>query len=276
VKNRIIFYSGGKSSFAVADWVKQNYPNDNIVLYFTDTMWEDEDLYRFIREGSDKLELPMLIHADGRNPKELMEEDNFLYNSRIANCSMKLKVQVSKRYIKKGIKPTIEEWYNKQYLKNEDFTKEPILYFGIGFQEAHRKGAIVKNWSPYQVEMPMVDSFIDVDKVLEKHNIKQPRLYDMRFSHNNCAGRCIKGGQGHWIHLLKKDPSKFMEMLDFENKMNEQINEYKGTKDVKYSFLKKKGNAWTLEDLKEDYEQQPEQIDLFDIGACGCFVDEEE
>jgi hypothetical protein len=43
MNNHIVFCSGGKSSFSVADWVRTNYPNDNVLLYFTDTMWEDED-----------------------------------------------------------------------------------------------------------------------------------------------------------------------------------------------------------------------------------------
>lgn len=73
-RNRIIFYSGGKSSFTVAHLVKERYPNDNIVLYFTDTLWEDEDLYRFIFEGADKLELPLLIHSKRQTPIELMYE----------------------------------------------------------------------------------------------------------------------------------------------------------------------------------------------------------
>jgi len=84
MKHRIIFFSGGKASFKTAHFVKENYPNDNILLLFTDTNFEDEDLYRFINEASDKLKLPMLTLNIGKNPKELMEEDNFLYNSRIA------------------------------------------------------------------------------------------------------------------------------------------------------------------------------------------------
>lgn len=47
IKNHIIFFSGGTASFAVAAWVKKKHPNDNILLYFTDTLWESEDLYRF-------------------------------------------------------------------------------------------------------------------------------------------------------------------------------------------------------------------------------------
>jgi 3'-phosphoadenosine 5'-phosphosulfate sulfotransferase (PAPS reductase)/FAD synthetase len=53
--NHIIFFSGGKASLATADYVKNTYPDDNILLYNTDTLWENEDLYRFINEPSDKL-----------------------------------------------------------------------------------------------------------------------------------------------------------------------------------------------------------------------------
>lgn len=81
-RNRIIFYSGGKSSFTVAHLVKERYPEDNIVLYFTDTLWEDADLYRFIYEGADKLGLPMLIHSKRQTPIELM------YESKISLLSM--------------------------------------------------------------------------------------------------------------------------------------------------------------------------------------------
>jgi hypothetical protein len=275
MKNHIIFFSGGKSSFAVAHLIKEKNPNDNILLYFNDTLWEDEDLYRFIYEASDKLKLPMLIHGEGRTPLEIMEKDNFLYNSRVANCSLILKARVAKRYLKKGEKPKIEKWHNKQYLKNENFRDNPILYFGISFTEIHRKEAIVRNWKPFDVEMPLITEYVDVDKLLYEYKIEIPRLYKMGFAHNNCKGRCIKGGQGHWIHLLKNDYKSFSEMRDFELKMNEQINNYKNTKNVKYSFLKKKGKPYWLKELEEDFRSKPQQLDIFDFGGCGCFIDED-
>ena len=275
MQNHIIFFSGGKSSFAVAHWVRNKYPLDNIVLYFTDTLFEDEDLYRFNYEVSDKLKLPLLIHADGRNPLELMEQGNFIYNSRIARCSIDLKVNVSKKFIVKGIKPQIEKWHNKQYLKNDDFTNNPTLYFGIGFDEIHRRDSIVRNWQPYQVEMPLIDNNINIKELLNDYNIKQPRLYDMGFAHNNCKGRCVKGGQGHWIQLLEKDYISFCEMRDFEIMTNGIINAKNGTRDVKYSYIKKQGNPYLLKDLEKDYRARPQQIDMFDFGTCGCFIDEE-
>src|SRR5690625_3161313 len=108
MRNHIIFFSGGKASFAVADWVKRNHPTDNILLYFTDTQWEDEDLYRFINEASDKLELPMLTHSAGLNPMELMFEKKLVFNSMIGDCSRVLKMKVARDYLKKGIVPEID------------------------------------------------------------------------------------------------------------------------------------------------------------------------
>lgn len=316
MKNRIIFFSGGKSSFSVADYVKQHYPDDNIVLYFNDTKWEDEDLYRFIKEASDKLKLPLLTHSLGVNPIQLMHKQKVVYNSRIGNCSKILKMKVAADFIKKGKKPPIEEWRNKQYLKDENLTNEPIIYFGIGWDESHREGAIRKNWAPLQVEMPLIDEIIDNNEILKKYSIKQPRLYDLGFAHNNCKGRCVKAGQGHFKNLKEKLPETFNELMKNEHYMKLYVSSYHMIKksdleeDVKeilfdeleaafgdffngkadkpktyvppnleitqYAFMKKQSNGvvkpYPIRELNIDIEKEPEQIDLFDIGGCGCFV----
>lgn len=190
MKNHIVFFSGGKSSFTVANWVKENYPSDNIVLYFTDTKWEDDDLYRFINEASDKLQLPLLTHSMGITPVELMFKQRVVFNSRIGNCSRILKMKVAADFLKKGIVPAEESWYNKKYLKDENFIEDAILYFGIGWEEMHRQDSIIENWKPFEVQMPLVHEVIDNNVVLAKHGIKQPMLYDLGFTHNNCAGLC--------------------------------------------------------------------------------------
>lgn len=223
MKNRIVFLSGGKASFAAAEYLKRNYPNDNILLYFTDVLWEDEDLHRFIYEVSDKLQLPMLIHSRGVTPAQLMIEKRFMANSRVGICSIELKVKVASDYIRKGIEPEIKKWYNKQFLKNESFLSDPILYFGISFMEAHRAEAIRHNWKPYQVEMPLIDNVIDCDSVLEQYKIRTPRLYLKNFQHNNCKGRCVKAGQGHFKNLMLKDNKTFNELKEQEIIISEYI-----------------------------------------------------
>lgn len=223
MNNHIIFFSGGKSSFSVADYVKTHFPGDNIVLYFTDTLWEDEDLYRFIHEASDKLELPMLIHSRGITPPQLMVQQRFMANNRVGICSKELKMKVSSQYLKKGIVPEVEKWHNKQFLRSDDFISEAILYFGIGFEEMHREGPIRKNWQPFKVEMPLIENIIDNDQILAKYKIRQPRLYDLNFSHNNCKGRCVKAGQGHFKNLLMKDEKTFIELMEQEIIISEYI-----------------------------------------------------
>lgn len=321
MQNIIVFFSGGKSSFSVADYVKEQYPDANIVLYFTDTLWEDEDLYRFLYEASDKLELPLLTHSRGITPLQLMVEQKFMANSRVGTCSKELKMKVSANYLKKGMVPEIEKWYNKQHLKDEQFINDATLYFGISFEEMHREGPIRKNWAPFKVEMPLIENMIDNDKVLKKYHIKQPRLYDMNFTHNNCKGRCVKAGQGHFKNLLMKDEKTFQDLKEQEIIISEYIRYTKQPairsgkckdymfKDV-YEFVstgKKSDKIKNIlsagpylgskrrhfgQDSKgrpidKDYtfiknlalkelEKKPIQVDMWDIGGCGCFVEYED
>lgn len=330
MKNHIIFFSGGKSSFSVADWVKTRYQEDNVVLYFTDTKWEDDDLYRFINEASDALELPMLTHADGRNPVELMFEKKLVFNSRIGDCSKILKMRVARQFLKKGIEPEVVEWRNKQYLKSEDFVTNATLYFGIGWEEMHREGPIRKNWKPFDVVMPLIDEVIDNNQVLAKYGIREPRLYALGFVHNNCTAMCVKAGMGHHRNLRDKLPDVFNKLMAQEAHLSDCVNAYRYIKSIpdeeiteahrqelyqelddayrdyfydraespkpyvsptlaqpgglhqyrKYSFMKRtrKGvvSPFQLRDLDKEVREESEQIDMQDIGGCGCFVDFDE
>jgi hypothetical protein len=226
-RNHIIFFSGGRASFAVAEFVKMKYPDDNIVLYFSDVMWENYDLYRFIKEVSDKLQLPLLTHSKGINPLQLMFEKKLVYNSRIGDCSKILKMQIAARFLKKGKRPEVESWRNKQFLVDKDFVTDATLYFGIGFSEAHREKAIVKNWKPFKVEMPLMDNFIDEQALLAQYDIKQPILYDLGFSHNNCNGRCVKAGQGHYKNLKEKMPEVFQKTMEQEYHLMMCVSSYR-------------------------------------------------
>lgn len=325
MNNRIIFFSGGKASLAVADWVKTQHPEDNIVLYFTDTQWESPDLYRFMHEAADKLQLPLLTHAAGLNPVQLMFEKKLVFNSMIGDCSKILKMRVAREFLKKGIRPEREEWRNREYLKSEDFTTNAVLYFGIGFDEMHREEPIRKNWQPFQVEMPLIDHNIYKDEALKKHGIKQPILYDYGFSHNNCNGRCVKAGQGHYKLLKESMPDVFKKIMEQEHHLKICVSAYRYITNDKvpeedripehvqekmlaelddayrdyfydrvdkpklyihpcssavgeymkihqYAFMKRGGEPYPIRELHYEVEND-QQLDLFDIGGCGCFVD---
>ena len=51
-KDHLVFYSGGLSSYFTAKRVAKSYGVENLKLLFTDTMIEDEDLYRFLEESA--------------------------------------------------------------------------------------------------------------------------------------------------------------------------------------------------------------------------------
>lgn len=293
----IVFYSGGIGSWATAKRVIKKYGKENVILLFTDTLIEDEDLYRFIDDTVKEMDVEYVKIADGRTPFEVYKDVRFLGNSRIAPCSHKLKQEVADKWIKENFKPD-----------------ECILYLGIDWTEEHRTKAPRKNWHPYQVEFPMCEEpYITKDEMLqelERLGIETPRLYKMGFAHNNCGGFCCRAGQGHFATLLKQMPERFAhyevkeeEIRQFLNKDVSMLKKTKSTtvfvepiannieeldlnnidEDEREDYIEKAINGYykkdkqtytyTLRQLREDIEAK-EKIDMNDIGGCGCFVDE--
>ena len=46
----IVSLSGGTASAIAGDRVINRYGKENVILWFADTSWEDEDLYRFLED----------------------------------------------------------------------------------------------------------------------------------------------------------------------------------------------------------------------------------
>jgi hypothetical protein len=296
----VIFYSGGLGSWMTAKRVVRARGAENVICLFTDTLIEDEDLYRFLIEttqdiyGIDQRDLielakqtPPTGHEtmearkafltdlaakvtarnphfvwinDGRDPWEIFRDVRFLGNSRLAQCSHKIKQELSRKYIEANFKP-------------DDVT----LYLGIDWTEEHRTKAPIKNWAPYTVEFPMCEepllTKVDAIKALEAAGIETPRLYGMNFAHNNCGGFCVRAGQGHFVNLLETNP----ELYRYHEEKEQEMRNFLG-KDV--AMLRRTRNKvkipLTLRMLREEVEaNKTEQIDMFDIGGCGCFVDDE-
>ncbi|WP_121605344.1 hypothetical protein [Virgibacillus sp. Bac332] len=253
----IIFYSGGLGSWMTANKVIQKYGKENVVLLFTDTLMEDEDLYRFLDETEKDFGVDITRIADGRDVWEVFRDVRFIGNSRVAQCSHKLKQDKA------------AEWLEGNYASNEC-----VLYLGIDWTEQHRKKSPIENWSPYQVEFPLCEkpyiNKIDIIKELEGRGINIPRLYNMNFSHNNCGGFCVRGGQGHFVNLLKQMPERYK----YHEKKEQEMRSYLNRDDISILTRQRNGKKepLTLKQLREEYESGSQQIDLFDIGGCGCFV----
>lgn len=252
----IVFFSGGIGSFFTAKRVIEKHGKENVILLFTDTLIEDEDLYRFMDDSAKFFDVPVTKIADGRTPWQVFKDVRWLGNSRLAQCSHILKQKTAEKFIKANFKP-----------------EETTLYLGIDWTEEHRTVAPVKNWAPYKVEFPMcLEPYITKDEMLqylETVGIEIPKLYKLGFSHNNCAGMCVRAGQGHFVNLLKQLPERFEEIEQMEKDMQEYLG-----KDV--TILKRTRNGiqenLSLSQLRIEYQEKPEQLDLFDMGGCGCFV----
>ncbi|WWB86893.1 hypothetical protein V5F90_03235 [Priestia aryabhattai] len=314
----IVFYSGGIGSWMTANRVIEKHGKNDIVLLFTDTLIEDKDLYRFmldtfqntfssdvafLKKKINKLpdirpemteedwlkrktiliEVSQIVNkmypqvtwiADERTPWEVFKDTRFLGNSRLAKCSHLLKQDTARKWLESSYKPD-----------------ECVLYLGIDWTEMHRTKSPVKNWAPYKVEFPMTKrpylAKQEMLNELKRDGIEVPILYKLGFSHNNCSGMCIRGGQGHFVNLIKYFPERFDWLEQYEKDMrtylgsdvsilSKQISDGFKLKEVSGELIKVpqyKKIPFTLSEFKEEYKRGGEQLDLFDFGGCGCMID---
>lgn len=252
----IVSLSGGIGSYFTLKRVLEKFNKTDVIPVFCDTLAEDGDLYRFLDDIEKHYEIEIVRLCTGETPTTLCFKEKFLFNSRVASCSKKLKSQPFRRYL------------------NENFkANEAIIFMGIDFTETHRCKAITKKYEPYKVEFPMCEKPYlykhEMLNELTKDGIDPPRLYRLGFSHNNCGGRCFKAGIGHYKNLLEKDRNRYLEWENQEEAVRKSLG-----KDV--AMMKRKGHPFTLKELRIIVENSPEQLSLFecqDIGGCGCFVE---
>ena len=255
---RIIFYSGGKASFLAAHRVIEQYGREDVTLLFTDTLVEDEDLYRFLDESSAALGVTVTRLADGRTIWEVFRDSKFLGNNRVPLCSRILKQEVA------------QKWVNAN-CNNAD----TVLYFGIDWTEEHRMVSVRRVWKDWTCESPLLwEPLVEKDAanvLLDRLEIKQPRLYKLGASHNNCGGLCVRAGQGAFAWGLKAIPSVYAQWERNEEMLRDQLGDVAILRDRRGGTSK----PLPLRDLRERIANTPEQIDMFDIGGCGCFIEDE-
>lgn len=208
--NRIVMFSGGIGSWATAKRVAQEHGTDGLELWFADTKYEDEDLYRFLDEAAANVGAPLVKLADGRNIWEVFKDERFLGNSRIDPCSKILKRQLLRAELESRFTPG-----------------NVIVYLGIDFYEMHRFEKAAKYWVPWTAKAPLCEPpYIDKPDMIawsEREGVKAPRLYEMGFAHNNCGGGCIKAGMSQFKLLLEKIPERYAEWEREEQGMRDQL-----------------------------------------------------
>lgn len=202
----LVNYSAGACSWASAMRIIERHGKDGIVLLFADTQIEDADAYRFLDETAEKMGVPLVKIADGRDIWEVFTDVRFIGNSRVDPCSKILKRQL------------MDKW------RDENCSKESTtLVVGLDWSErgriegdgnkkkGHRRRMEEIGW---KVEYPMNERpYLTKDEVfawMRSEGIEPPGLYADGFGHNNCGGFCVKMGLAQARHLLLNRPDTYL------------------------------------------------------------------
>ena len=252
---RVVFYSGGALSWAAAMRTIERHGMDDLVLLFTDTSMEDEDLYRFLDDSEQQLGVTVTRIKDGRTPWDVFRDVKLLGNTRADPCSHHLKRKVGWKWL-------------------EDNAPDATLVFGIDWTEMHRCDSIRERYGEmgHDVEFPMCDapwiSKGDVLRWMRSEGLEPPRLYALGFAHNNCGGFCIRAGQGHFAALLREMPDRYR----YHEEKEQETREHIGT-DAAILRDRRGGDTkpLTLKAFRESLESGAEYDEL-EIGGCGCFA----
>lgn len=257
----VVMFSGGVTSWAAAKRVAALHGTD-LVLLFTDTNIEDEDLYRFLKEGAGNVGGELVwLDNDGKTPFDVFRDVRMLGNNRIAPCSRVLKQEPARRWVEDNCDPV-----------------DTTVHVGIDWTELHRLDKVQHGWDPWPVDAPMTwRPLIDKQQVfdwLESEGIARPRLYDLGMPHNNCGGGCVRAGQRQWKQLHYAMPERFDWWAEQEQGIREHL-------DADVSILRdRRGGPVTplpLYELKRREDEQPSLLaDDDSWGGCGCFIDGEE
>ena len=257
----VVFFSGGYSSWQAARRLRERLgPDEPITLLFTDTNIEDDDLYNSLGAMADDVGGDLVIIAEGRDPWEVFRDVKYIGNTRSDPCSRILKREPALAWIRHHCDPF-----------------STTLYFGISWDESERLVAVRANYAKkgwYDVEAPMCDKpYVALGREARRAEyarigLREPRLYRLGFSHNNCGGFCVKAGLGHFKKLLAELPELYAHHEAQEQATREIVGDYAILRDRRGGETK----PMTLKVFRERVEADVIDVNPHDLRGCGCFT----
>jgi hypothetical protein len=254
----VVMFSGGLGSWRAAKIAAREHGTDRMVLLFADTLMEDPDLYRFIREAAADIGAPLVTVTEGRTPWEVFRDVRYLGNTRVDPCSRVLKREPLRKWLVENTDP-----------------EACTIYLGIGWDEAHRFENAPRNHAPWKVRAPLCEDVRiplgrDAARAeLAAAGIAMPALYEHGFSHNNCGGFCVKAGQASFKLLLDRKPDEYARHEAEEEALRQHLG-----KDVAVMRDRSGGEATplTMRAFRERIQggAQMSMFDAYDHGACSC------
>lgn len=227
----IVTISGGKNSAMCAKYALDKYSEENVILYFNDTKWEHPDLYRFLTDLEKYFDHKIIRDNDGRNPEQLFYDNHALANNRMPFCSRILKAERLQKFYQDG----------------------DTIIFGISGNEIKRARRIkgmyqniaIKTRKMCKIVFPLITEKITEKQINDFLSFtKEPLLYRLGFTHNNCSGGCVRAGKKQWRLLYEKLPEIYLDRERVEREVGEYFKR-------NIHFLKDE----TLEHLRKQIEK---------------------
>jgi diphthamide synthase (EF-2-diphthine--ammonia ligase) len=283
----IAMFSGGAGSAYVAYHMVQTYGKDKCKLFFTNTLWEDSDNLRFMDEVAEYIGIEITEILDGRTPEEVFYDYRYLGNSRLAKCSEELKVRQTLIFL-------------EELRDNENL--EPILYFGIGPHEKHRRGpkdlsnledkikkaAGIRSFyehfpiEPIETRFPLIETIrkdLDAKGIIQHEwGINLPRMYTaaierayvdndpiaQKLVDNKIYGFSHANCGGRCVRGGFQHYATLFAIWPDQYREQEEMEErFREHFDKNVSILKKDGKAYTLKQYREDIAKYGIETYLF-------------
>jgi 3'-phosphoadenosine 5'-phosphosulfate sulfotransferase (PAPS reductase)/FAD synthetase len=237
--------SGGLASALAAERAIQRYGRSQVLLWFADTLEEDEDLYRFLHDLMCRWGGVLYWYTDGRRPLDIAEAKQIIPCNQLAPCSFELKVRAYRDFIQ--AMPTL-----------------PTVMIGLDYWETRRlattRASYAKALPDATVEYPLLWPQVETRPLTEvcrtDWQIDPPRLYLLGFPHNNCGGACVRQGKEEWKRLLIHFPERYAAREQWEAAQRAQG----GARSQRaFCSVQRQGRKYplTLTDIRAQVEHAP-------------------
>lgn len=262
-KKIICWWSGGVTSAVACKIAIDLYGYENCRVVFIDTMNEDDDTYRFLKDCEAWYGIPIETISQGeyKNIQEVWYKYRSLNVATGAICSTQLKRLVREKWQK-------ENEYSYQV-------------FGFDLDEPKRVKSMKLNNPKTNPIFPLwLYGYTKEDciKIVGDNGIEVPRMYKLGFRNNNCFKTgCVQGGVGYWQKIQREYPDKFDAMAKVEHDLTDlkgqpvtmlRTNIKKGSEERMPLFLKPHPNYPDYPLFSEQKGREPEP--LFECnGLCG-------
>ena len=231
----VIQFSGGAASALVAKLVAEEYGKENVVLLHHDTKAEDPDTYRFLKQVSNRIGVPVVDVSDGRSLWEVIEDNKAIPSDRMPFCTRILKQEPGEYYFR---------WLERLGI-------EYTMYNGFGPDEWSRvqRAVIRAEAAGRKLKCPLFEQNIggeEVKRIIrEDWKICLPNAYKT-MKHNNCIP-CFKAGKASWRKVWEFYPEQFSKAVEMEKKFGHTV-----FKDASLEELSRLWEANQMPSLWED------------------------